>query len=221
KGTLHWVSIAHAIKAEVREYDRLFLDEAPDSHEEKSFMEFLNPNSLKVIEEAYLEPFLAKATLNDKFQFQRLGYFTLDQDSAEGKLVFNKTVGLKDTWAKQNTETPAQNQPKPQSPAQPQSQKSALNEIQQIGKKLTNLSGDKLETAMNSIKEFAEEVSYEEIEPLFNTAAKKTGTRIGVLLALGVLLKKGQTKNQSILDFIDSCKNDENEILKSEALKLS
>ncbi|HSF55776.1 MAG TPA: glutamine--tRNA ligase/YqeY domain fusion protein, partial [Algoriphagus sp.] len=128
KGTLHWVSIAHAIKAEVREYDRLFLDEAPDSHEEKSFMEFLNPNSLKVIKEAYLEPFLAKATLNDKFQFQRLGYFTLDQDSAVGKLVFNKTVGLKDTWAKQNTETPAQNQPKPQSPAQPQGQKSALNE---------------------------------------------------------------------------------------------
>jgi glutaminyl-tRNA synthetase len=220
KGTLHWVSIAHAIKAEVREYDRLFLDEAPDSHEEKNFMEFINPNSLHVIQEAYCEPFLANATLNDKFQFQRLGYFTLDPDSKEGKLVFNKTVGLKDTWAKQNTQTPAQNQPKPQVQAQAQPQKKALNEIQQIGKKLTNLSGDKLETAMNSIREFAEEVTYEELEPLFDTAVKKTGTRIAVALALGVLLKKGQAKNQAIEEFVASAKADENEILRAEAEKL-
>lgn len=221
KGTLHWVSIAHATKAEVREYDRLFLDEAPDAHEEKGFLEFINPNSLHVIKEAYLEPFLANATLDDKFQFQRLGYFTLDQDSKDGKLVFNKTVGLKDTWAKQNTQAPAQNQPKPQTQTQPQGQKSALNEIQQIGKKLTNLSGDKLETAMNSIREFAEEVSYEELEPLFDTAAKKVGTRIAVMLALGVLLKKGQAKTQAVADFIASGKADENEILRSEAEKLN
>lgn len=220
KGTLHWVSIAHAITAEVREYDRLFLDEAPDSHEEKSFMEFINPNSLHVIQEAYCEPFLAKATLDDKFQFQRLGYFTLDPDSKDGKLVFNKTVGLKDTWAKQNTQAQAQNQPKPQVQAPAQPQKKALNEIQQIGKKLTNLSGEKLETAMNSIREFAEEVSYEELEPLFATAAKKTGTRIAAMLALGVLLKKGQAKNQTIADFIESGKADENEMLRAEAEKL-
>lgn len=220
KGTLHWVSIAHAITAEVREYDRLFLDEAPDSHEEKGFLEFINPNSLNVIKEAHCEPFLAKATLSDKFQFQRLGYFTLDPDSKDGKLVFNKTVGLKDTWAKQNTQAPAQNQHKPQVQAQPQAQKKALNEIQQIGKKLTNLSGEKLETAMNSIKEFAEEVTYEELEPLFATAAKKTGTRIATMLALGVLLNKGQAKNQAITDFIESGKVDENEILKAEAEKL-
>jgi glutaminyl-tRNA synthetase len=219
KGTLHWVSIAHAIQAEVREYDRLFVDEAPDSHEEKNFMEFLNPNSLNIIKEAYLEPFLAHATLDEKYQFQRLGYFTLDPDSSEGKLVFNKTVGLKDTWARQNTETPVQNQPKSQPAGQSQGQKSALNEIQQIGKKLTNLSGEKLETAMNSIREFAKDVSYEELVPLFNTAAKKVGTRIGVLLSIGVLLKNGQAKNQAISDFIESCKNDENEILKAEAEK--
>jgi glutaminyl-tRNA synthetase len=221
KGTLHWVSIAHAIKAVVREYDRLFLEEAPDSHEEKNFMEFMNPNSLNSINEAYLEPFLANATLDEKYQFQRLGYFTLDLDSSDAKLVFNKTVGLKDTWAKQNIEAPTQNQPKPQAPTPNQGQRSALNEIQQISKKLTNLSGEKLETAMTSIKEFAKEVSYEEIEPLFNTASKKVGTRIGVLLALGVLLKNGQVKNQEISDFIESCKNDENEILKSEAEKLA
>ncbi|MFC5190849.1 glutamine--tRNA ligase/YqeY domain fusion protein [Algoriphagus aquatilis] len=220
KGTLHWVSIAHAITAEVREYDRLFLDEAPDSHENKGFLEFINPNSLNVIKEAYCEPFLANATMSDKFQFQRLGYFTLDPDSKDGKLVFNKTVGLKDTWAKQNTQTPAPNQPKPQVQPQPQAQKKALNEIQQIGKKLTNLSGEKLETAMNSIKEFAEEVTYEELEPLFATAAKKTGTRIATMLALGVLLNKGQAKNQAITEFIESGKVDENEILRAEAEKL-
>ncbi len=158
--------------------------------------------------------------MNDKFQFQRLGYFTLDTDSKDSKLVFNKTVGLKDTWAKQNTQTPAQNQPKPQVQAQAQPQKKALNEIQQIGKKLTNLSGDKLETAMNSIREFAEEVTYEELEPLFDTAVKKTGTRIAVALALGVLLKKGQAKNQAIEEFVASAKADENEILRAEAEKL-
>jgi glutaminyl-tRNA synthetase len=220
KGTLHWVSIAHAINAEIREYDRLFVDEAPDSHENKSFLEFLNPNSLRIISKAYLEPFLANATHQDKYQFQRLGYFNLDLDSKEGNLIFNKTVGLKDSWAKQNPQAPTQNQPKPQVPVQNQGQKSPLNEIQQISKKLTNLSGDKLETAMTSIKDLAKEVGYEEIEPLFNTAAKKVGTRIGVLLSVGVLLKNGQVKNQAILDFIESCQTDENEILKSEAEKL-
>lgn len=221
KGTLHWVSIAHAITAEVREYDRLFLDESPDAHEEKSFMEFINPNSLNVIKKAYLEPFLANATMDSKYQFQRLGYFTLDPDSKNGHLVFNKTVGLKDTWAKQNVQTPTQAQPKPQAAAQPQGQKKALNEIQQIGKKLTNLSGDKLESAINSIKVFAKEVSYEELEALFDTPAKKVGTRIAVMLALGVLLNKGQAKTQAALDFILAGKADENEMLRTEAEKLN
>ena len=92
---------------------------------------------------------------------------------------------------------------------------------EQIGKKLTNLSGEKLKTAMNSIREFAEDVTYEELEPLFGTAAKKTGTRIGVLLSVGVLMNNGRAKTQAIFDFIESCKIDENEILKSEAEKLA
>ena len=96
-GTLHWVSIAHAIPAEVRLYDRLFIDEAPDSHKEKSFLEFMNPNSLQITT-AYLEPSLATVQPGDKFQFQRLGYFAVDKDSTASKLVFNKTVGLKDAW---------------------------------------------------------------------------------------------------------------------------
>ncbi|CAL2080974.1 glutamine--tRNA ligase/YqeY domain fusion protein [Tenacibaculum sp. 190524A05c] len=101
KGTLHWVSMKHAVKAEVRVYDRLFSDEAPDSHKDKDFMEFLNPNSLEKIE-AFVEPSLASAAIGDRFQFQRLGYFNVDDDSTKEKLVFNKTVGLRDTWAKVN-----------------------------------------------------------------------------------------------------------------------
>jgi glutaminyl-tRNA synthetase len=96
-GTLHWVSIPHAIEAEVRVYDRLFIDEAPDSHKEKDFLEFVNPDSLKVVK-GFVEPSLKQSKNEDKFQFQRLGYFTVDKDSTPGKLVFNKTVGLKDAW---------------------------------------------------------------------------------------------------------------------------
>ncbi|WP_425656752.1 glutamine--tRNA ligase/YqeY domain fusion protein [Tenacibaculum ascidiaceicola] len=101
KGTLHWVSVKHAVKAEVRAYDRLFSDEAPDSHKDKDFMEFLNPNSLEKIR-AYVEPSLQTAKIGDRFQFQRLGYFNVDDDSTAESLVFNKTVGLRDNWAKKN-----------------------------------------------------------------------------------------------------------------------
>ena len=96
-GTLHWVSIKHAIQAEVRLYDRLFTDEAPDTHKEKDFLEFVNPDSLKIVT-GYLEPSLKEVNNEDKFQFQRLGYFTVDKDSTADKLVFNRTVGLKDAW---------------------------------------------------------------------------------------------------------------------------
>lgn len=99
KGTLHWVSIAHAITAEVRLYDRLFTDATPDGHKDKEFMDFVNPDSLQNIT-GYLEPSIKEATTGDRFQFQRLGYFTVDKDSKDGALVFNRTVPLKDTWAK-------------------------------------------------------------------------------------------------------------------------
>ena len=97
KGTLHWVSVKHAVKTEVRAYDRLFLDEAPDAHKDKDFMEFLNPNSLEIID-AFVEPSLQSAKIGDRFQFQRLGYFCVDNDTTASKLVFNKTVGLRDSW---------------------------------------------------------------------------------------------------------------------------
>jgi glutaminyl-tRNA synthetase len=97
KGTLHWVSVKHAIRAEVRAYDRLFLDEAPDSHKDKDYMEFVNPDSLEIIH-AFLEPSLKVAKIGERFQFQRLGYFNVDDDSTSEKLVFNKIVGLRDSW---------------------------------------------------------------------------------------------------------------------------
>lgn len=99
KGTLHWVSVKHAVPAEVRVYDRLFLDESPDGHKDKDYMEFLNPDSLKVIN-ALVEPSLQTSKIGERFQFQRLGYFNVDDDSTSNKLVFNKTVGLRDSWAK-------------------------------------------------------------------------------------------------------------------------
>ncbi|MCK0191687.1 glutamine--tRNA ligase/YqeY domain fusion protein [Arenibacter sp. F20364] len=99
KGTLHWVSARHALTAEVRLYDRLFTDETPDAHKDKNFLEFINPNSLQIIS-AFVEPSLADAEVGDRFQFQRMGYFNIDRDSKPEKLVFNRTVGLRDTWAK-------------------------------------------------------------------------------------------------------------------------
>lgn len=99
KGTIHWVSIPHAKVAEVRVYDRLFTNESPDKDKEVDFKEFINPNSLKVIT-GYVEPSLVTSKELDHFQFQRLGYFCVDRDSTAEKLVFNKTVGLRDTWAK-------------------------------------------------------------------------------------------------------------------------
>jgi len=107
KGTLHWVSIKHAVKAEVRLYDRLFTNEAPDAHKYKDFKEFINPNSLQINTNAFVEPSLKDAKIGDRFQFQRLGYFNLDNDSTANNLVFNRTVSLRDSWAKieQKTES--------------------------------------------------------------------------------------------------------------------
>jgi glutaminyl-tRNA synthetase len=101
KSTIHWVSAAHAIDAEVRIYDKLFTLEDPNQVEEgQEFTANLNPNSLEVIAQAKLEPSLATAAIESRYQFERLGYFCVDKDSKPGRLVFNRTVALKDTWAK-------------------------------------------------------------------------------------------------------------------------
>ena len=102
KGTLHWVSVPHVLTVEARLYDRLFTVAEPDRQED-SFLNYINPDSLKVIT-AYVEPSLQTAKAGDIVQFQRLGYFCVDPDSTPDKLVFNKTVGLKDTWEKVKSE---------------------------------------------------------------------------------------------------------------------
>lgn len=98
KGTIHWVSAPHARTAEVRMYDRLFTDPEPTSHADKDYLEFFNEDSLKVIESAYVEPSLTSLEPGTQFQFIRKGYFSVDPDTTDEKLVFNLTVNLKDSW---------------------------------------------------------------------------------------------------------------------------
>jgi glutaminyl-tRNA synthetase len=99
KGTLHWVSAGHALPIEVRMYDRLFTDPAPDSYKDRDFMDFINPDSLQVLQ-SYGEPALGDLREEEKVQFQRMGYFAVDRDSTADKMVFNRTVPLRDSWAK-------------------------------------------------------------------------------------------------------------------------
>lgn len=99
KGTLHWVSVKHAIEAEIRLYDRLFTEEAPDGAKDRDYLDFVNPESLQIVT-GYLEPSLKDAKEQDKVQFQRIGYFCVDKDSTPEKPVFNRTVSLRDSWAK-------------------------------------------------------------------------------------------------------------------------
>ena len=101
KATLHWVSAAHAVDAEVRLYDRLFSVEEPGKVED--YRTVLNPNSLEVVAQAKVEPAAAAAPAGTRFQFERIGYFAVDKDSTPGKPVFNRTVTLKDSWAKIET----------------------------------------------------------------------------------------------------------------------
>ena len=100
KGTIHWVSVAHALNAEIRLYDRLFEVENP-SAEEGDFKEYINPNSLQIIKKAFVEPSLKSAAIAANYQFIRKGYFCLDKESTEDKMIFNRTVSLKDAWAKE------------------------------------------------------------------------------------------------------------------------
>ncbi|RMG18902.1 MAG: glutamine--tRNA ligase/YqeY domain fusion protein [Bacteroidetes bacterium] len=100
KGTLHWVAVPTAGMVEVRLYDRLFMDPEPDNHKDRDFLEFLNPDSLQVLPEVYVEPSLKSARVGDRFQFMRKGYFCVDPDSKGEQLVFNRTVTLRDGWKK-------------------------------------------------------------------------------------------------------------------------
>jgi glutaminyl-tRNA synthetase len=102
KGIIHWVSAEHALPVQINIYDRLFTDANPAGHKDKSFLEFINPDSLKVIKNAWAEPSLNEAKVGESFQFERVGYFCLDPDTSKNKLIFNRSVSLRDTW-KQNS----------------------------------------------------------------------------------------------------------------------
>ena len=218
KGTLHWVSIKHAVKVEVREYDRLFMDESPDGHPEKDYMDYLNPNSLTIVQ-AFVEPSLQVAQIGDRFQFQRLGYFNVDKDATAEHLVFNKTVGLRDSWTKGSQRNSEESKGKKTSTKSTHTppQRKAIDIIQQLGKKYTNLPAEKQLKTKAEIQELAKNVSYEDLQPWFNTAAKKVGTRIATMITLGVLLEKGLEKNEEINQFISSGLEDKHETLALEA----
>ena len=211
KGTLHWVSVGHAVEAEVRAYDRLFSHEAPDTQEE-DFMTFLNPSSLTKTT-AFVEPNISNVKPNDRFQFQRIGYFSVDQDTTDAKVVFNKTVGLRDSWAKQKANT----SPKTSQPTKQDAKRKAIDVIKQLGKKYTNLPEQKQHKVKAEIQKLSATVPYEELAPLFGTAAKKAGTRIAVMIALKELLKNGQERNSAINEFIEKASTDSNELLAAEA----
>lgn len=213
KGTLHWVSIVHALKTEVRSYDRLFTDESPDSHKNKTFMDFINPNSL-AITEAFAEPSLASAKKGDSFQFQRLGYFNVDDDTTLERIVFNKTVGLRDSWEKKK---PIQKQVLEAQTLQV----SPINEIMRFGKKYTKLPIEKQELIKIKIQELATKISYNELAPFFGTALKKAGTRIVTIMSLGVLLKNNQEITPEIKEFVVKALEDKNELLVLEAKKIT
>ena len=210
KGTLHWVSASHAIQAEVRIYDRLFSHEAPDSQEE-DFMTFLNPSSLHKTT-AFVEPNISNVQPNDHFQFQRLGYFCVDQDSTAAKVVFNKTVGLRDNWVKKK---PKESVSQKQTPTK--HERKPIDIIKQLGKKYTNLPEQKQLKVKAEIQQLSAGVPYKELEPLFGTAAKKVGTRIAALIVLKELLSKGQERNQQIDEFIEKASADSNKLLAEEA----
>jgi len=208
KGTLHWVSKVHAVGAEVREYDRLFTHEDPDNQKE-DFLTFVNPDSLKV-RSAFIEPHIQQATVGQHFQFQRIGYFNLDKETTADHLVFNKTVGLRGAWVKTTPKNPANNQ------AAPISKRKPIDVIKQLGKKYTNLPEVKQQKTKAEIQLLAKEVSYDDLEPLFNTAAKKVGTRIAVLIALKVLIANGLELNTQINEFLLAAKADKTPLLSQE-----
>ena len=213
KGTLHWVSIKHALKVEVRDYDRLFLHEAPDNQGDRSFMDFINPDSLKIIQ-GYVEPSLKDAQPEERFQFQRLGYFNIDKDSDTERLVFNKIVGLRDSWIKKQA---ASNKNQSFAPPLNNQQPKAINVLQKLGKKYTKQSKEKQLLIKDEVKTLTQDIQYSDLEALFNTSVKKVGTRIVVMISLQEMLNKGLTRNQLINDFISKALNDNNDLLVAEA----
>jgi glutaminyl-tRNA synthetase len=176
-------------------------------------MDFVNPNSFSV-SRAFAEPSLASAKIGNSFQFQRLGYFNVDNDSTREALVFNKTVGLRDSWTNK----------KPVKNKILSTQKAAiypLNEIMRFGKKYTKFPVEKQQETKLRIQELAKSISYEELIPFFGTALKKVGTRTVTMIALGVLIENNQEITPEIKTFVRKALEDKNELLVTEASKIN
>ncbi|WP_139956980.1 glutamine--tRNA ligase/YqeY domain fusion protein [Flavicella sediminum] len=203
KGTLHWVSIQHAVKAEVRMYDRLFSDEAPDSHKDKDFKEFINPNSL-TIGSAFVEPSLTSALAGDKFQFQRKGYFCADLDSNAEQLVFNKTVGLTDSWAKQEKKSSA--------PAKNDS----FEKVGPIAGKFLKARSDEERDAFKAeIADLAKNIPFDALIASFSTA-KSNKELLSCLLVLPHIETK---EDENFASFIKTSLGSNNSTIKVEVVK--
>ena len=148
---------------------------------------------------------LADANAGDHFQFQRLGYFVCDQDSTDGLKVFNKTVGLRDTWFKQ--------QIKPHQQLKQTHIASPLDTLRKLGKKFTSFNAEKQDSAANQIASLAKDIPASALAPLYNTAAKKTGTRIAVAIVLATYQKTAAVLDPEAIDFIKKARIDKNPLL--------
>ena len=209
--TIHWVAKKMAIKAEVREYNRLFTSASPDSDPNTPFESFINKGSLK-IREAFVEPSLKSALPGDKFQFQRLGYFNTDDDSTKELLIFNKTVSLREVKIKKI---------KAQQPsAQQATKKPPIEAIKKFGKKYMKLSEEKQADARKAILELSKEINYTDVAPLFSTSIKKRGTRAVALICLSQMKLKLGSFPVEANNFIEIALNDENTILQDLANSL-
>lgn len=204
KGTLHWVSIKHAKKAEVRLYDRLFTDEAPDGHKDKDFKEFINPKSL-TIGTAFVEPSLTTSVAGDTFQFQRKGYFCADLDSTSDRLVFNKTVGLTDTFAKQEKKAaaPAKNE--------------AFEKVGPLaGKYLKARNNEERDAIKAAIKELSTAIPFDALLSPFQSA-KSNKEILACLLALSSGINTQE--NAIFTKFIEDTLKTNNSTIKVEIVK--
>lgn len=195
KGTLHWVSAKHAIPAEVRLYDRLFTDEAPDSHKDKDFTEFINPNSLLINTNALVEPSLKSATNGDRFQFQRLGYFVVDKDSKAANLVFNRTVALKDSWAKQEKKSNGNKQ---------QEKDENLEKVMAFaGKYLKSREEDERQFLVKSIFDVAEKIKPETLNATIEKANSNKEFLASLFLLNSMKITLNASDKEKIIPFIE------------------
>ncbi len=210
KGTLHWVSKKHAINTEVRIYDRLFLDEAPDSHKGKDFIEFINPKSLIVNKKALLEPSLQTAKIGDTFQFQRLGYFTVDIDSAENNLVFNRTVALKDSWAKQENKAK-----KPQTSAKNEKLDAIMGFA---GKYLKSREETERQTLIKNIFDLAKDVPTEVLLTLVENAGSNKEFLASLMLLNSMNIPINASDKEKIIPFVEKALEMKNSYVRFQAV---